>query len=111
MALFVIPMCVSSFQISNEIDSLMFFIATLPAILLLSIETVQMRFLGLSTYMTARKLDISQLVIFTVLFYLRMNNVDSQALYYPELKLVNIILAFFKTMFFARIYEDYGILV
>ena len=42
---------------------------------------------------------------------MRINGVDSKALYYPELKLINIILAFLKTMFFVRIYEDYGMLV
>jgi hypothetical protein len=40
-----------------------------------------------------------------------LNGVDSKALYYPELKLINIVLAFMKTMFFVRIYEEYGLLV
>ena len=40
LTLFCIPMCVSSFRISNEVDSLMFYIAMLPAIMLLFIEVV-----------------------------------------------------------------------
>ena len=105
-------MCVSSFRISNEVDSLMFYIAMLPSIMLLFIEVVQMRFQGRS-YLSSgwNNIDIIQLIIFGILFYLRMNNVDSKALYYPELKLVNIFLTFMKTLFFIRIYKDFSFLV
>lgn len=36
---------------------------------------------------------------------------DRDVLYFPELKLVNIILTFLKLLFFVRIFEDYGFLV
>jgi hypothetical protein len=60
LVLFVVPMCISSFRISNEVDSLMFFIATLPAVILLAIEIVQMIQMG-PAYLTAEwnMLDIS----------------------------------------------------
>lgn len=48
MTLFVLPMCVSSFKISPEVDSLMFYIATLPSVLMLFIEIIQMRYQGAS---------------------------------------------------------------
>lgn len=112
MALFCLPMMVSSFRISNEVDSLCFYTATLPAVMLLGIEIIQMKFQGTAyIYADWNMLDMSQLIVFSCLLYLRMNNVDSKALYYPELKLINILLAFLKTMFFVRIYEEYGLLV
>lgn len=43
LTLFVLPMCVSSFKISQEVDTLMFYIASLPAVMLLGIEIIQMR--------------------------------------------------------------------
>ena len=36
---------------------------------------------------------------------------DRNVLYFPELKLVNIILTFLKLLFFVRIFEEYGFLV
>jgi hypothetical protein len=36
---------------------------------------------------------------------------DNKVLFFPELKLINIILAFMKILFFIRIYEKYGFLV
>lgn len=71
-----------------------------------------MRFQG-KMYLSSgwNNIDILQLIIFGILFYLRMNNVDSKALYYPELKLVNIALTFVKTLFFIRIYKRFSFLV
>ena len=40
-----------------------------------------------------------------------MENYDNKSLIYPELKLVNIVLAFFKTQFFIRIYDRFSLLV
>lgn len=42
---------------------------------------------------------------------MRINNYDSSSLIYPELKLVNIFLAFVKTTFFIRIYKRFSLLV
>lgn len=42
---------------------------------------------------------------------MRYMNYDRDVLYFPELKLVNIILTFLKLLFFVRIFEEYGFLV
>lgn len=71
-----------------------------------------MRYQGASYISTGwNMIDMAQLVVFSSLLYMRMNNVDSTSLFYPELKLVNIILAFFKTLFFIRIYKKFSLLV
>ena len=36
---------------------------------------------------------------------------NTKVLFFPELKLINIILAFMKILFFIRIYEKFGFLV
>lgn len=55
--------------------------------------------------------DILQLVVFGILFFLRFEGLDNDLLYFAQLKLINIILAFFKLLFFVRIFEAYGFLV
>jgi hypothetical protein len=42
---------------------------------------------------------------------MRIYGIDNQVLFFPELKLLNIILAFMKILFFIRIYEKFGFLV
>ena len=56
-------------------------------------------------------IDSGQLVVFGILYYMRYMGEDRNVLYFPELKLVNIILTFLKLLFFVRIFEAYGFLV
>lgn len=56
-------------------------------------------------------IDAAQLFVFGILYYMRYVGDDRNVLYFPELKLVNIILTFLKLLFFVRIFEDYGFLV
>ena len=51
------------------------------------------------------------MAVFGILYYMRYMGEDRNVLYFPELKLVNIILTFLKLLFFVRIFEDYGFLV
>ena len=93
-------------------DSLMFNIAIWPAFLLLLIEGIQLKEQGLYYFMIGWNIiDSAQLVVFGILYYMRYMGEDRNVLYFPELKLVNIILTFMKTLFYVRIFEDYGFLV
>ena len=90
----------------------MFNIAVCPAIILLLIELVQLREQGISYFFIGWNLiDAAQLTVFGILYYMRYMEQDRNVLYFPELKLVNIILTFLKLLFFVRIFEDYGFLV
>ena len=93
-------------------DSLMFNIAIWPAFILLLIELVQM-YEQKMKYLTSgwNLIDSGQLVVFGILYYMRYMGEDRNVLYFPELKLVNIILTFLKLLFFVRIFEAYGFLV
>jgi hypothetical protein len=42
---------------------------------------------------------------------MRYNNWDRDVLYFPELKLVNIVLTSLKVLFYIRIYPNFGFLV
>lgn len=106
--LYCIPMGMSCFQIK---DSLMFNIAIWPAFVLLLIEAIQLREQGLQYFMGWNLIDAAQLAVFGILYYMRYMGEDRSVLYFPELKLVNIILTFLKLLFFVRIFEDYGFLV
>lgn len=69
---YCVPMCVSCFQINSTVDSLMFDIALTPALILLFIEVVQMQKQGVDYFMGWNIIDMSQLVVFGVLFYMRI---------------------------------------
>lgn len=109
--LYCIPMCVSSFKISNTIDDLMLKIAFIPALMLFFIEMIQFLEQGLLYFKGWNIIDSSQLAVYTFMCSLRILGFDNQLLFYPELKLVNITLAFMKLLFFIRIYEQFGFLV
>lgn len=51
------------------------------------------------------------MLVFGILFFLRFEGLDNDLLFFAQLKLLNIIFAFFKLLFFVRIFEDYGFLV
>jgi hypothetical protein len=104
-------MCVSSFKISNTTDDLMFAIALLPACMLTFIEIVQFMEQGASYFSGWNIVDSIQIFIYGLLFCMRIYGIDNQVLFFPELKLLNIILAFMKILFFIRIYEKFGFLV
>ena len=42
---------------------------------------------------------------------MRLMGFDNKVIFFPELKLINIILAFMKILFFIRIYEKFRFLV
>jgi hypothetical protein len=105
-------MCVSSFKITPFVDTLMFEVAIIPGFMLLVIESIQFTSEP-STYFKEgwNIIDLFQLLIYIFLLFLKYRDSNNTALYYPELKLINIILAFLKTMYFMRIFENFGFLV
>lgn len=109
--LYCVPMCVSSFKVNNTIDDLMLKIAFIPAVMLFFIEMIQFIEQGLSYFQGWNLIDSTQLGVYTFMCTLRIMGFDNQLLFYPELKLLNIILAFMKLLFFIRIYEQFGFLV
>ena len=115
LTLFVLPMLISTFKISPEVDSLMFYIATLPVLMLIIIEAIQFKYQGLRYFYGSGSewniIDCLQILVFGILLTMRIKNYDGKSLIYPELKLVNIVLAFFKTQFFVRIYDKFSLLV
>jgi hypothetical protein len=56
-------------------------------------------------------IDFSLFTSFMILQYYKFTGMDDSSTYMPETKLVLIILAFMKLLFFVRIFEDYGFLV
>jgi hypothetical protein len=51
------------------------------------------------------------LVVFSVLQYYGSIKQDHSMVYMPETKMLLILLAFLKLLFFVRIFEEYGFLV
>jgi hypothetical protein len=49
--------------------------------------------------------------VYTVLQYYGSINQDHSMIYMPETKMLLILLAFLKLLFFVRIFEEYGFLV
>jgi len=89
----------------------MFKIASFPATILLIVEMIQIKWQGIEYFYGWNMIDFLQLVVFGILFILRFEGLDHQMLYFAQFKLLNIILAIFKLMFFIRIFEAYGFLV
>ena len=89
----------------------MFKIASFPATILLIVEMIQLKWQGIEYFYGWNMIDFLQLVVFGILFILRFEGLDHQMLYFAQFKLLNIILAIFKLMFFIRIFEAYGFLV
>jgi len=88
----------------------MFKIASFPATILLIVEMIQIKWQGIEYFYGWNMIDFLQLVVFGILFILRFEGLDHQMLYFAQFKLLNIILAIFKLMFFIRIFEAYGFL-
>lgn len=74
-------------------------------------EGIQIRDQGVDYFIGWNVIDSAQIFVFLVLFALRIEGLDNTLLFYKQLKLVNIILAFLKLMFFVRIFNEYGYLV
>lgn len=70
---YCIPMCVSSFKVSDFVDNMMFYIAFFPIIMLLVVESIQIQFDGWNYFQGWNNLDFVQLILFYFLFYLRIN--------------------------------------
>lgn len=56
-------------------------------------------------------IDFMLFTSFLTLQYYKFIGKDDTMTYMPETKLILIILAFMKLLFFVRIFEDYGFLV
>lgn len=109
--MYVIPMCICSFKISDEVNTLMFQVALFPIIILAFIESVQIIEQGYEYFIGWNLIDFSQIMVFIILSVLRYRGLDNKLLYYSQIKLLNILLAFFKLLFFVRIFNEYGYLV
>jgi hypothetical protein len=86
-------------------------VAIPPALILFSIELVQMSQQGLEYFMGWNLVDFSLFSIFLTFQYLRYMQVEHSALTRPEVKLCLVVIAFMKLLFFVRIFEEYGFLV
>lgn len=74
-------MCICSFKI-EEINNLMFKIAMCPALILLIIESIQIRQQGLEYFIGWNLVDFLQLLVFGILFFLRFEGLDNDLLYF-----------------------------
>jgi hypothetical protein len=111
VAMFMMPLCITLFTNDESIHAAMLNLAILPAILLFSIELVQMFNQGFSYFIGWNIVDFSLFVVFGFIEYAQYIGFDHSFQYMPEAKLLLIILAFFKLLFFIRIFEEYGFLV
>ena len=65
---------------------------------------------GLAYFAGWNVIDFLQFFTFIALQYFTFGKNDT-GIFIPELKLLLILMAFFKLLFFIRIFEDYGFLV
>jgi hypothetical protein len=109
---FLIPISVTLFSEEEYVHDIMLKVAILPAVVLFSIEIIQMREQGVIDYFNGWNIiDFSLFMVFLSLEYFKFIGMDDTMPYMPETKLILIILAFLKLLFFVRIFEDYGFLV
>ena len=113
--LYCIPISITLFFNGNEeLHNIMLSIAIIPAVILFGIECVQFRYQGLTYLQGWSLVDIAQFIIFASIQYLKWNNLEDQEKKVPaipELKVLLLLLAFLKLLFFIRVFEEYGFLV
>jgi hypothetical protein len=111
VVLFLMPLCFTLFTEEEKIHAAMLRIAIPPALLLFTIELIQMWNQGFNYFMGWNLVDFSLFVVFSILQYYYSIGQDHSFVYMPEAKLLLILLAFLKLLFFVRIFEEYGFLV
>ena len=111
VVLFLIPICLMLFTEDERIHATMLRIAIPPALILGMIEMIQMWLQGFGYFMGWNLVDFALFTIFGVLQYYYSLGLDHVLVYIPEIKLLLILLAFMKLLFFVRIFEEYGFLV
>ena len=109
--LFVLPLAITLFTEDEHIHSTMMNIAIPPAMILFFIELIQILNQGFNYFYGWNLVDFSLLVVFAVIQYFSQLGKDHSMVYMPETKMMLILLAFLKLLFFVRIFEDYGFLV
>ena len=109
--LFLLPLAITLFTEDERIHTTMLNIAIPPAIILFLIELIQMANQGFNYFYGWNLVDFSLLLVFSVLQYFSQLKQDHSLIYMPEAKMLLILLAFLKLLFFVRIFEEYGFLV
>jgi len=109
--LFLLPLAITLFTENENIHASMLKLAIPPAMILSLIELIQLGNQGFSYFYGWNLVDFSLLVVFSVLQYYGSINKDHSMVYMPETKMLLILLAFLKLLFFVRIFEEYGFLV
>lgn len=113
--LYCVPISTTLFLTGSEqLHTIMLSIAIIPAVILFGIECVQFRYQGLTYLQGWSLVDIAQFIIFATIQYLKWNDrEDDERLVpaIPELKVLLLLLAFLKLLFFIRVFEEYGFLV
>lgn len=67
--------------------------------------------IGLSYFVGYNVTDLLFIVTFDVYAYYKFSDIDVQNSYFPELKLLIVILSFVKLLSYIRIFEQFGFLV
>ena len=109
--LFLLPLAITLFTENENIHASMLKLAIPPAMIFSLIELIQLGNQGFSYFYGWNLVDFSLLVVFSVLQYYGSINKDHSMVYMPETKMLLILLAFLKLLFFVRIFEEYGFLV
>ena len=107
---YLLPIWITLFTTTESLHEKMLKIACVPAGILFFIEIVQMKEQGLKYIGGWNIIDFVQFFVFIALQYFTYGK-DDTGVFIPELKLLLVVVAFVKLLFFVRIFEKYGFLV
>ena len=90
------------------------YVCQVPVVILFLIEVIQMKDQGIHYFISWNLIDFLHFFTFQALFFVRVwlgDNNYLQTGILPIIKLLMIFLAFFKVLFFLRIYEKFGFMI
>jgi len=109
--LYSLPISASLFTADEQAHRRLLYVAAAPAVVLFSIEVIQMRQAGVGYLGGWNSCDFLQFFVFMIILLLNHLGADHRSLFIPQLKGLLVILALIKLLFFLRVFEAYGILI